>query len=258
MSAAPSAPTPSFLPGPATARGHGVFGLFGLSMRRPGGQRSVSALAVLLALAGVSVFAFPAYTDLLGAYKQKHVVWQPTNPSFKTEYTNERVPIGAGLTRLVINTPEVHVKTVVVQGTSVAALEAGAGHYESSPYPCEPGNVAIAGHRTTYGRPFNRINDMKAGDIITLETPIGSCQYKVLPAFGGHENPWRVLPSDTAVVADTGALGPPAKLLTLTACDPPGSATYRLVLRAALVSSSVPVIPRLEGPQGVAGKGGAS
>jgi sortase A len=257
MSAAPPAPEPSFLPGPATSRGRGFFGLFGLSMRRPGGQRSVSALAVLLALAGVSVFAFPAYTDLVGNYKQKHVVWQPSSPQFKTEFRTERVPVGAGLTCLVINTPSVHVNVVVVQGISVAALQAGAGHYPDTPYPCEPGNVAIAGHRTTYGRPFNRINDMKAGDLITLITPVGQCVYKVLPAFGGHSNPWRVIPTDTAVVADTGALGPPARLLTLTACDPPGSATYRLILRAAMISSNVPVFtPKKQ--QGANQKGGAS
>jgi sortase A len=227
-------------------------------MRRPGGQRSVSVLAVLLGLAGVAVFAFPAYTDLVGSYTQKHVVYQPTSPVFKTEFTTGRVATGAGLTRLVIDTSSVHVNIVVVQGTSVAALQAGAGHYPDSSYPCEPGNVSIAGHRTTYGRPFNKINDLKAGDKITLFTPVGQCVYQVLPAFGGHANPWRVVPTDTAVVAGTGPLGPPAKLLTLTACDPPGSATYRLVLRASMISSTVPVLKRLEYRPGATQKGGAS
>jgi sortase A len=258
MTAAPSAPEPSFLPGPSTGRGRGLFGLIGLSARRPGGGRTLTGLAALCGVAGVAVFAFPAYTDLVGSYTQKHVVYQPSSPVFKTEFTTGRVATGAGLTRLVIDTSSVHVNIVVVQGTSVAALQAGAGHYPDSSYPCEPGNVSIAGHRTTYGRPFNKINDLKAGDKITLFTPIGQCVYQVLPAFGGHPNPWRVLPTDVAVVGHTGLLKAPAKLLTLTACDPPGSATYRLVLRAAMVSSTVPVIPGLEVPPGASRKGGAS
>jgi sortase A len=206
----------------------------------------------------VAIFAFPAYTDLRGAYKQSHVVFKPSSPQFKTEYTQQRVPVGAGLTRMVINTSQVHVNVVVVQGTSVAALQAGAGHYPETPYPCEPGNVGIAGHRTTYGRPFNRINDMKAGDLITLITPVGQCVYKVLPPFDNHANPWRVLPSDTAVVAQTGELAAPARLLTMTACDPPGSATYRLVLRAQLVSSTVPDFTPKTAPGATTKKGEAS
>lgn len=257
MTAAPSAPEPSFLPGPATQRGRGWFGLFGLSARRPGGQRTLTALAALCGVAGVGVFSFPAYTDLVGHYKQKHVVFKVTSPTFKTEYTNQDVPVGAGLTRLVIDTSSVHVNVVVVQGTSVAALQAGAGHYPETPYPCEPGNVAIAGHRTTYGRPFNKINDMKAGDLITLITPVGQCVYKVLPAFNNHPNPWRVLPTDTAVVDQPVAQKPTPYLLTMTACDPPGSATYRLVLQASMVSSNVPVFDqKASGAQST--KGGAS
>lgn len=41
-----------------------------------------------------------------------------------------------------------------VEGTSASALRAGAGHYPDTSLLCQSGNVAIAGHRTTYGRPF--------------------------------------------------------------------------------------------------------
>ena len=52
---------------------------------------------------------------------------------------------------------------VVVEGTTPAALKAGAGHYRGTPLPCEMGNVAIAGHRTTYGKPFNQIDRSDQG-----------------------------------------------------------------------------------------------
>ena len=39
-----------------------------------------------------------------------------------------------------------------------------------TPLPGEVGNVGIAGHRTTYGRPFNRMDELRAGDVVFLDT----------------------------------------------------------------------------------------
>jgi sortase A len=230
----------SFLPGAATTGSRPVGGLMGLALRRPGGRRAVSALTGLLCLAAVSVFAFPAVTDVLGAQRQRHVKFDPNDPRFKTDYLHGGVRVGQGLTRLEINNDRVKVSVVVVEGTSVAALQAGAGHYPETPYPCARGNVAIAGHRTTYGRPFNRINEMRAGDKVTLVTPIGTCVYQVVPPFGGHSNPFIVLPNDTLVVSQIGKLAT-GHWLTLTSCNPPGSASQRIVLRLKMISSTVKV-----------------
>ncbi|HEV3474439.1 MAG TPA: class E sortase, partial [Actinomycetota bacterium] len=90
----------------------------------------------------------------------------------------------------------------------------------------ERGNAAIAGHRTTYGKPFAEMDDLQAGDRITLETPVGSCTYEVSGA------PFRTTPDDFAVLQQG-----PGSRLTLTTCDPPGSADYRLIVHAELVSS---------------------
>ena len=51
----------------------------------------------------------------------------------------------------------------MVEGTSPEALRAGAGHYPETPLPGQAGNVAIAGHRTTYGKPFNRLDEVAPG-----------------------------------------------------------------------------------------------
>ena len=68
---------------------------------------------------------------------------------------------------------------MVVEGTGASALRAGAGHYPNTPLPGEEGNVAIAGHRTTYGKPFANLDRLKPGDEIILETPVGKYTYKV-------------------------------------------------------------------------------
>jgi sortase A len=121
-----------------------------------------------------------------------------------------------------------------VQGTTPAALRAGAGHYVNTPLPGEVGNVGIAGHRTTFGRPFNRLQELKPGDLASLETPFAVYTYKAVPVFGGHDNPWVVTPNDFSVVSQgTG------HLLTLTTCHPKGSARQRLVMRFSLVKTEL-------------------
>jgi sortase A len=224
----------SFLPVAAGAAPQSLGALVGLALRRPGGRRSLSLFTVLLLVAGVGMFAFPAMTDLWGTYQQRQVKDEMANPSFQTDYLEHRVKVGEGLTRLIINNDRVHVNVMVVEGTTLAALQAGAGHYETTPFPCEQGNVGIAGHRTTYGRPFNKIDEMRAGDTVDLVTPFARCTYQVVPAFGGHPNPWVVWPNDFGVVGQEGALGT-GKWLTLTSCHPKGSDAHRIVLRLKLV-----------------------
>lgn len=226
----------SFLPRPdASTRSLGA--LFALSARRAGGRRAVSAVTSLLLLSGIGMFAFPAATDVFNRYQQRHVKLDLGSPGFQELYQLHHVPVGKGLTRLVINNSRVKVNVVVVQGTTLAALEAGAGHYIPTPYPCDQGNVGIAGHRTTYGRPFNKIDEMKAGDTVDLITPFARCTYEVVPPFDGHANPWVVLPNDYGVVGQDGVLGT-GHWLTLTSCHPLGSDTHRIVLRLRLVKQS--------------------
>jgi sortase A len=226
----------SFLPVQSAAP-RSVGALVGLSMRRPGGRRAVSAVTVLLLLSGVAMFAFPAFTDLFQNYRQKHITANFSDPKYRTEYLQHRIKIGEGLTRLVINNNRVHVNVLVVQGTTLAALQAGAGHYVNTPLPCEPGNVGIAGHRTTYGRPFNKIDEMKPGDTVDLITPFAKCTYQVVPGFAGHLNPWVVLPNSYYVISQEGALGT-GHWLTLTSCHPKGSDSHRIVLRLKLVRTT--------------------
>src|SRR5437660_10907146 len=110
------APQASFLPAAAPERPASLGRLLGLALRRPGGRRSVSLFTVLLLVAGIGMFAFPAVTDLYGSYQQRQVQDQSTSPQFQTEYLEHRVKVGQGLTRLVINNDRVHVNVMVAEG----------------------------------------------------------------------------------------------------------------------------------------------
>jgi sortase A len=113
----------------------------------------------------------------------------------------------------------------IVQGVGTDQLREGPGHYPGTPLPGQMGNVAIAGHRTTYASPFYNLNELQDGDPITIQTVQGTFRYVVTQNMV-------VSPSDSAVLDDT-----PEAELTLTTCNPRYSATERLIVVAVLRSS---------------------
>jgi sortase A len=222
---------PSFITPPVPAKPRSVGSLFGDSLRRPGGRRALSVLSVVLFIAGVAMFAYPVATDLYSKYRQDHLSGQFGSQKLRDEYTTGKIEIGSALTRLVIHTKDVKVNVLVVEGTTPAALRAGAGHYPGTPLPGQRGNVGIAGHRTTFGRPFNHIDELKVGDEVTLETPFQIFHYKVIHGWGTDGHAYRIVsPDDFTVVQNV----PGHSYLTLTSCHPKGSAKKRITVRLEL------------------------
>lgn len=146
-------------------------------------------------------------------------------------------PVGAGEGVALIRIPKLGLDAVMVEGTDPAALRKGPGHYTGTPAPCTKGNVAIAGHRTTYGRAFGGLDLLSAGDPITLVTPKQQCTYAVVAGASPRPAPhkgsaaWITSPRDWSAVAPL-----QGSYLTLTTCHPKGGATQRLIVRARLVS----------------------
>lgn len=221
---------PSFVTPAVPAHPRGFAALLGDALRRPGGRRVLSALSVVLFISGVAMFAYPVGTDLYSRYQQDRLRHQLGSAQLAQGYENHHISVGSVLTRLRIPKKGINLDVLVVEGVTPAALRAGAGHYPLTPLPGEMGNVAIAGHRTTFGRPFNHLDEMAPGDEVILETPFKIFHYVVVPAFGGHANPWPVNKNDTDSLKDT----PGRYMLTLTTCHPKGSARQRLILRLEL------------------------
>jgi sortase A len=187
-------------------------------------SRVLTGAAIVLALAGIGVFSYPFATDLWAARIQRGLAGDLAAKA--VDYEAGRVKVGEPLTRLEI--PRLGVDVVVVEGTTLSALQAGAGHYPKTPLPGEEGNVGIAGHRTTYGKPFNRMDELEAGDRVILTTPVGRHIYEI------EGQPHVVELDDWSVINRYPKHG---SYLTLTSCHPEGSADYRIVVRASLVRS---------------------
>jgi sortase A len=185
-------------------------------------RRLLSGLSVALLVAGVGFLAYPFATDLYQDRLQSRLDRQLASPALRQAYRERRVEVGDSLTRIRI--PKIDVDVVVVEGVTPSALRAGAGHYPQTPLPCEIGNVAIAGHRTTFGKPFANVDKLAPGDLIVLETPIGACTYAVDRA------PYVVSPTDFSPIAPSAE-----RTLTLTSCHPKGSARQRIIVKARFV-----------------------
>jgi len=140
-------------------------------------------------------------------------------------------PVGEGEPTARIRIPAIGVDKIVVEGVALPDLKKGPGHYPESPLPGQEGNAAIAGHRTTYGAPFNRIDELQPGDEIDVQTVQGEFTYVVKEQL-------IVSPTQVEVLEDKGD-----NRLTLTACHPKYSARQRIVVVAELAPDEV-ALPR--------------
>ena len=101
----------------------------------------------------------------------------------------------------------------------------GIGHYPGTSMPGQPGNFAVAAHRTTWGKPFNRIAELRLGDAIVVETPEGWFTYR-------FRTLQYVTPSEVEVLLPVPqAADVPAgtAYITLTSCSPMFAMTERIV-----------------------------
>jgi sortase A len=127
--------------------------------------------------------------------------------------------------------PRIHLRMIVVEGTSESDLRRGPGHYNArsganTGLPGMGETIAVAGHRTTYLHPFRHIDDLDPGDNIYLQMPYGTFRYRVYFHKVVASNDWSILRRR------------PYEKLVLSACHPLYSASHRWVVFARLVGMS--------------------
>lgn len=119
---------------------------------------------------------------------------------------------------------------VLVEGTGVEDLKKGPGRIPGTADPGQLGNTVLSGHRTTYGAPFERLDELQPGDAVVLETRDTWFTYRV---------------TETRIVAPTAVevtypvpgqpdAQPTQSLLTLTTCNPKYSARQRMIVFGVL------------------------
>jgi sortase A len=124
--------------------------------------------------------------------------------------------------------PTLDVSEIVVNGTDSSTLREGPGRYLGSAMPGEGELIYIAGHRTTYGAPFSRIDRLRKGDPVVVELPYGSFRYRIT----GH----RIVDDNELSVLESKGF----EQLALQACHPRFFASHRYIAYAELVSVTPP------------------
>lgn len=136
--------------------------------------------------------------------------------------------------------PRLRLRAPVVEGVGRAeVLDKGyVGHYPGTARPGRPGNLALAGHRTTHGEPFRHLDRLEAGDEVRVETRDAVHTYVVdstLPqTTPGDSGVLRPVPRSD--VRPSYGYRERGHYLTLTTCTPAYTSTYRLVVWGKLRS----------------------
>jgi sortase A len=123
-----------------------------------------------------------------------------------------------------IEIPKLGVTGNLQEGITLTAINRGPGHWPGTPQPGGIGNMVVAGHRTTYSKPFARLDELVKGDKVVFRTPDGTFVYQVRGVI--------VVPAQNIGIA-TQAKG--IHTATLFACHPRGSATHRIVAKLELL-----------------------
>jgi sortase A len=217
-------------------------------------RRFIAGLGRTLIGTGVLILLFVAY-ELWGTGLFEHRTQArlkkaaPPPPecsaegSTITNPTPPATPEGEAVARIKIC--RIGVEKAVVNGVGDEDLKKGPGHYPDTPLPGTAGNAAIAGHRTTYGAPFFRLDEVENGDPIMVSTAQGQFRYEVTEKTV-------VTPTHVEVLDNT-----PDNRLTLTTCEPRFSAAKRLIVVAKLIGTAAPAPPPPKtAPKSLAGESG--
>lgn len=122
----------------------------------------------------------------------------------------------------VLTIPALDLMFYVGYGIETKDINKGPSFYPQSQHP-EIGNTSIAGHRTTYGAPFRRIDELSTDNMIMLLYEDIIYIYQVSEVRAITKTDWSVIDNTEE------------PSLTLTTCHPPGWATERLMVRGILV-----------------------
>lgn len=210
----------------APRRGRVLGGLLGLL-----GELLITLGLVLVLFAGWQLF----WTDVVADAEMDEIVATMEQQFEGAETAPELKDVPLGDAFAIIRIPRFGLKYArpVHEGTDRETLKRGVGHYAGTVMPGEIGNFSMAGHRTTYGKPFNKIAELQQGDAIIIETAATWFVYRVTSSE-------IVPPNRTSVilpVPNEPSATPTEALLTMTSCHPEFSSRERYITHAVLDST---------------------
>jgi len=156
----------------------------------------------------------------------QQVAIKPEDIATHAQQLKQGAKPGQAVGRLQI--PRLGLDMAFVYGTDTESLKKGPGLDQRTFFPGMSKLVYIAGHRTTYGAPFSKIDHLRKGDEVTVKVPYGTFVYRVT----GH----RIVTANDLSVLNTKNF----EQLALQACHPRFFATHRWITYGVLARASTP------------------
>ncbi|MDK8182546.1 class D sortase [Paenibacillus sp. UMB4589-SE434] len=195
---------------------------------------------ILLLVVGLALILYPQWTRYVEEQNELRLLTEwDSLPKAKTSSSGSTLPVSPtsvshnkkpaalidGLPVYgTISIEKIDLREPMVEGATAQSLKLGSGVVIPDRMPGEIGNFVLASHRSrTYGRHFNRLDELEAGDKIKLETADHLFEYTVTSKFV-------VLPEDLTVLDQR----EDSKELTLITCEPFGKSTHRLIIKATI------------------------
>ncbi|MBO3746019.1 class E sortase [Streptosporangiaceae bacterium NEAU-GS5] len=198
------------------------------------GELSVTLGLVLLLFCAYLLWGTSAYTERQQRILQRQLAEEAAHPD--TEDPDKplgKVQLGRALALLTIPRLGADYRYAIVEGVDADSLRRGPGHYPGTAQPGEIGNFVISGHRTTYAAPFNRIDELRTGDDIIVDTREKRYVYEVTQKKVVDPQQLDVIDA----VPERPGVFPHKAVITLTTCHPEYSARERLVVYGALTTT---------------------
>lgn len=216
-------------------------------------------LSLVCILAGVIVLLYPTLNDRYESYQQLKIMkqWQDNLKYMdqavdqeETESSPALTPLSGGaldvqpkpLVAEAISTPvvempknmegvllidKINLKIPILTNATQANMKVSVASIANTGRPGAVGNYAIAGHRNlTYGKNFNRLDEVDVGDLITVDTGTKQYVYKV-------EKKLYVLPEEVWVLNGNDK----DREITLITCHPMENPTHRIAIKGKLIET---------------------
>lgn len=153
----------------------------------------VSSACILVALVCAWMLLQMLVLGGLAEQRSQHLLYsqfraelaQATSPTGELDYDNNPVQPGSPVALMTI--PALHTQQVVVDGTASGDLMSGPGHLRDTPMPGEVGDSVVLGRGSTYGAPFGDLDQLHAGDTISVVGAQGTTTYTVVDVRGSGD-----------------------------------------------------------------------
>lgn len=145
----------------------------------PFAARVVTQALLTLAVGALGFLAYLVVVSPIQQDRDQEILYAQLREELAAATAPTGGAIDAGHPVALLEIPGIGLNQVVLEGTAGAELASGPGHRRDTPLPGQGGVSLVYGKSSTFGAPFERIADLRAGDRITATTGQGKFEYKV-------------------------------------------------------------------------------